>query len=258
MKRTEVFYYLYIPDDGRACQWNWFLDEQLSLIKKSRLHDVAKINLLISGPLHWSSLQNCFPFVKNGNKGTEENKIRFYEKIQEYVNWKFPFVHSFIFRDISEPNLFEGFPLSFIYEKCKTEDLNILYTHSKGITRTQPSIFSWREVLNDKLILEWKRCISFLEENDLVAMQDGAMSDKIVSGNFFWSKSSYIRTLCHPLDITQYTHENLLEEIKNYPSSVRYSYELWIRSNQPKIAWTNNTKIDHFDSYYFLENKDDV
>ena len=254
MKRTEVFYYLYIPDDTRSCQWIWFLDEQLKLIRNSRLHDFAKINLLISGPLHFISLDGSFVFLKNGAKN--EEAIPFYEKIQEYVRFRYPFVSSFIFRDVSEPNLYEGFPLSVIYNLCKNEDVNILYSHSKGITRAQPSVFNWREVLNQKLITEWKKCVSHLNDCDLVAMADSVMADTIVSGNFFWSKSSYIRTLDDPLNVDLYIHQGLKDEIKNSPVSQRYAYECWIRSKNPKIAWTNNTNTSHYDSYYFLENEE--
>lgn len=254
MKRTEIFYYLYIPNDARSSQWIWFLDEQLKLIRNSRLHDFAKINLLISGPLHFFSLDGTCLFMKNDS--IEKEAIPLYEKIQEYVRFRYPFVSSFFFRDVSEPNLFEGFPLTIIYNLCKNEDVNVLYSHSKGMTRSQPSVFNWREILNQKLISEWKKCVNYLNEYDVVAMADSAMSNSIVSGNFFWSKSSYIRTLSEPLDIDLYINSELKEEIKKTPYSQRYAYEYWIRSNNPKITWTNNTNTSHYDSYYFLENEE--
>ena len=108
-----------------------------------------------------------------------------------------------------------------------------------------PSISNWREILNYYCISQWKSCIDILENNnyDVVGVKDHA-DGKVISGNFWWAKSSYIKTLINPI-------EN--EGVRPDTVSNRYHLELWIVSNRPSVYYIADTKTNHYSQYCFLE-----
>lgn len=94
-------------------------------------------------------------------------------------------------------NLFEVFTINLLYEDAQKEDFNILYLHTKGITRDplHKSVHDWVNYLCYFNIYKFKKCIDFLKEYDTVGVNLANEPVTHYSGNFWWSKSSYIRKL---------------------------------------------------------------
>jgi len=244
MRAIEVFYHIFIPADIRATMWTWYVDQQLQLIKKSKLPEVAEINVAITMPRDWNQI--VMPFRPNGD---DQTNITFEQKVREYINTRFPWANIIDVRDI-DPNIFEGQTLELIWEHAQHYDFDICYVHSKGVVSASPSVGNWREILNHYCITEWPTCIKLLEQADAVGLKDKKSLDFTFSGNFWWSKSEHIRTLPDPIDSTVYTTNSEL-----FPGGpgYRYAFEYWVRSNNPKVDYIIDTETDHFNEYCFLE-----
>jgi hypothetical protein len=239
MRPIEVFYHVFIPADIRYTQWNWWIDQQLQLIQQSKLSDIAKINMAITMPSHYGEVSpgTRIPFRVNGSKDVS---IVFEQKVREYIGTRYPFVDIINIRDTGEPNIFEGHTLKLLWDRCQLEDIDVLYLHSKGVVSASPQVACWREILNYYCITEWPKCVSSLSLCDVTGVQDlNSIEHNTISGNFWWSKSAYIKKLPDPLH----------GDINN-----RYSFEQWIMKATPQIIYQIDTKIDHHDDYCFLEN----
>jgi hypothetical protein len=123
--------------------------------------------------------------------------------------------------------LYETFTINKLLEDSKQEDFEILYIHSKGITKSNNiNIKDWLEYLCYFTIYKYEICLMNLKNNDVVGVN--LLNTPIIhfSGNFWWSKSSYIQ---------------------NLKICVRKSYnspEYWItesRNGSYLSLWTSNT-----------------
>ena len=101
--------------------------------------------------------------------------------------------------------------LDLICEHCKEEDLNVLYLHTKGVTKPgYQQIIDWTNLLSHFNIVKWQDRLKDLEENDCSGINFFGNPDDInlhpstwgygkaplhYSGNFWWSKSSHIKKL---------------------------------------------------------------
>jgi len=242
----KVFYHVYIPEDLRACAWTWNVDQQLQLIKKSNLHKLADVYMCVTMPLWWSSL-----FGSDFLDTQSNNTTTFSHKLKEYVHCRYPWVKEVQVRDLTE-NIFEGSTLSYLHKMSMQEDFLGLYIHAKGIIpQSSPSVANWREILNHYCITEWCTNVKLLQQYQVVALNDGlSVNAPVVSGNFFWARSDYVRTLPDPIQSTLYTHTpNLWPKGNNY----RYAFELWILHNNPRVNYVCDTKVNHYSEYCFLE-----
>ena len=101
--------------------------------------------------------------------------------------------------------------LDLICEHCKEEDLNVLYLHTKGVTKPgYQQIIDWTNLLSHFNINKWEDRLKDLKENDCSGINFFGNPNDInehpstwgygkaplhYSGNFWWSKSSHIRKL---------------------------------------------------------------
>jgi hypothetical protein len=92
--------------------------------------------------------------------------------------------------------LYEVFTINQLHEDCKNEQFNILYLHTKGVSKpTNVFIKSWTEYMCYFNIHHYNNCIELLKDNDSVGVN---LKDEGVchyAGNFWWSKSEYINKL---------------------------------------------------------------
>lgn len=130
--------------------------------------------------------------------------------------------------------LYEQATLHHLYEHALTEDFYVLYLHSKGVKHNQqnPYIQDWVDVLSYFNIQKHETCIQHLEEYDAVGINLSSEPCTHYSGNFWWSKSSHIRTL----QKCTYTCYN--------------SPEFWITSMPGKFfsLWTSG--VNHYKERY--------
>lgn len=254
MAPIEVFYHFYIPNNHQAPNWVWWLDQQLQLIRDSKLHDIADINMAVTMPKYIDDFGN-WPIRANGNgREINQHRVNLEYKLIEYVALRYPFVNILNIRDTGEPNLYEGQTLRFLHDRCLKADIDVLYIHNKGVQSqiAGPPVYNWREVLNHFCIKEWPRCVRMLREYDIVAVGDGQDPNVSCSrsGNFWWSKSSYIRTLPNPLNSHEYAPEEMFPDRESY----RYAFEYWVGVNNPQIGAIAQTNTAHYDNLCFVEN----
>lgn len=140
----------------------------VDLIKKSKLYDV--VYEIRCGVLGFQS-QKFKNFIK------EHSKIKI---VIEDDNIK----------------LYESFTINKIIEDSILEDNNILYLHTKGCTKPHDiNVKSWVDYLCYFNITKWKIALDYLDANDMVGvnLQDRYGEELHYSGNFWWTKSSYVK-----------------------------------------------------------------
>jgi hypothetical protein len=246
MRDIKVYYHFFIPPDDRAGSWHWWIDQQLGMIKKNKLFAVAEINMCITMPRYWTELFGIEIFTH-----AVPNPINFEEKVREYINLRYPFVKIVDIRDINDFNIYEGQTISRLHYDAQHKDFDVCYFQNKGaVSGFTPHIANWRDVLNHYIIQEWTSCVGKLKDYDLVGIADRNCSNIMLSGNFWWSKSEYIRTLPEPL-----ASQGYIEDTNFHPlgSSYRYAFEHWVAKGNPKLFHIVETHVDHYSEYCFLE-----
>ena len=225
MRKIEVFYHLYIPDSPNSCMWVWWVDEQLSAIKQAKLHEYAKINIVITMPIFKDNL---------------------YKDVKLYISLRYSFANILNIRDTGAENIYEGQTLSYLYDACLTNDIDVLYFHSKGSGHFNMYSSNWRQLLNHFCITRWQDCIEKLKNVDVVGVSDPSIKngrfniDSFTSGNFWWSKSEHVRQLKHPLNLSVLTD--------------RYVYEHWILRTRGTVNYIYNLPVIPEDNFCFIEN----
>lgn len=238
---NTVYYHYWIPDDWRSLFWYWQLDEQCRLLKESGLVDSSYINCFITMPEYWINDSRGMPFEATATR----EPILFRHKVEEYIKHRYPFLNV-SFRDTGLENLYEGATLDEMHGDSlmlvnAEKETNLLYIHNKGICSAGPNARVWFDALNDTLITDWRNCVSALnhDNSNVVAVKDSTVryDEKgltHVSGNMFWTKSSYISKLERPI------------------YNDRYAYERWVTSGDPKgegINFVRDLKVDPFIEY---------
>lgn len=108
---------------------------------------------------------------------------------------------------------YERVCLHSMHDFSQQNNANILYIHAKGVStrfadnlKIQYNIKKWREMMEYFLIHNHKDCIELLTNNDALGsclvncrsndlVIDGEDHAYHFSGNFWWSKTDYIKTL---------------------------------------------------------------
>jgi len=139
------------------------------------------------------------------------------------------------------------------------KDANILYIHTKGVRNAgnKECTISWRKMMEFNLIENYEKCLLYLNYYDIIGnniINTFDIDDKNVSvngnhnyhysGNFWWSKKSYIKNLKY-LDIDN-SETSILTRCKA---------ENWICSNYPDskigIIFNDDTNIHPYHKYVF-------
>ena len=116
-------------------------------------------------------------------------------------------------------SLYEGPTLRELWRVCNEtdEEFYVYYLHTKGVsyppnTKSEP----WRQHMSDAILLNWEKCVKVLDSGEDTC---GIMwRCDHYSGNFWWAKASYIRTLKKPQE-----------------TSNRMYFEKWINPPVPII-----------------------
>lgn len=91
-------------------------------------------------------------------------------------------------------DLYESVTLNKLWYAAKEEEFNVLYLHSKGVSYNgqDQRILNWVEFLTYFNIDHHADCLEQLKENDVVGVNIYNHIMLHYSGNFWWSKSSYL------------------------------------------------------------------
>lgn len=128
----------------------------------------------------------------------------------------------------SNLKLYETSTLKLLYEHALLEDFNVLYLHTKGIrhNNTNINVTDWVKYLSYFNIYKHDICISQLSNFDAVGVNlstNPSPQEQYVlhySGNFWWSKSKYIKRLNMPVHLNYNSPEFWITETRkgNYLS----------------------------------------
>jgi hypothetical protein len=143
----------------------------------------------------------------------------------------------------------------------KNPDYKVLYFHTKGATKDELSVQSWRLMMEYFTIDKWKDCIQYLDEYTCVGSHLGTIGPSICEdgtliqndityaymGNFWWANASYINTI----------------KSRYMDSDCRMEKERWIGDSNtcyPKTLY-NNSDFDrdpfNFNNYeYYFKEED--
>jgi hypothetical protein len=133
----------------------------------------------------------------------------------------------------SDINLYEQSTINLLYEHSIHEDFDVLYIHTKGVkhNNSNPNVTDWVDYLSYFNIYKHDTCISHLKEYDAVGVN--LIGNPIhFSGNFWWSKSSYIKTL------------------KKCEYICYNSSEFWITGFNGRYLSLWNSNINHYHTCY--------
>lgn len=96
---------------------------------------------------------------------------------------------------VSNDSSDESSTLIKMWEVCQTYDSNILYLHSKGVTKpNNDNIKSWVNLMEYFCIEQYERCFRALEKYDTCGVNLSYEPMKHYSGNFWWANSKYIKS----------------------------------------------------------------
>lgn len=243
---VRVFYHVYIPADLKAQLWSSHVDQQLGMISSSGLKDVATVELLITMPMHWTSMFGV-AIIKNG---VSHDSISFAAKVREYIRTRYPWARIVEMRDSSE-NQFEAPTLRRMWQESQKQQFVALYLHTKGSANPSESVLNWRDILNYYHIQGWKQAPELLRHYHVLSVEDShSQQNPIVSGNFFWTTSDYLKTLADPARSELYTTN---PDVWPGAALYRYAFELWILSGNPLVYSWAHTNVNHYFEYCFLE-----
>ena len=130
-----------------------------------------------------------------------------------------------------------------IYQDSLSEDFNILYLHTKGVTSPEnKNITEWIYYMLFFNVTNYKDCLEKLSEYDVVGVNLREKNNQLqFEGNFWWSKSSYIRTL-------NIIEKELHEEGNEY---IPVSY---ITSSKGTFFSFKDSEVNHYVQSYVKEN----
>jgi len=134
--------------------------------------------------------------------------------------------------------------LNRLWETCKATDdeFYVYYCHTKGASYRQNFKSDiWRRVMAEAVLgRSWRECVVKLDEGNNtcgIMIRNGHYS-----GNFWWAKASYIRTLRKPLrSSNRFIHETWLSIRGNascpvgYPVSTRGLGQYWYSRGDMKM-----------------------
>jgi hypothetical protein len=124
--------------------------------------------------------------------------------------------------------------INLIKTFSERQNCEILYLHTKGITNNTDNIKDWTSMMLYFLVDKSDQCIEYLKEYDAVGCN--LITDTKTphfSGNFWWSTSSYIKTL-------PYLH-----------TTIKHYAEWWLlRNHTCKYKCIHNSNINHYQNTY--------
>ena len=260
--KKKFYYHVFLSDDFGT--WSSIVTEQFKLMEDHYLTDVldeVHINCIYISDIArdaFTALANIY--FKNPSITYYKNTIGS-DNSSDY--------ESKLNTNIS---LTENITLKQIYDDSQKEDFNILYVHSKGVTsvgrclkqlRVEDHLkyFYWRQYLNWAVIENWKSCVDAIDDGyDLSSSNFMLNPYPHISGNMWWGKSSYIRTLPDPTDVTWY--KQMQEASGDWgfrTAALRFRDEMWVTcSNTFKINLIETVEVENNPAYKIVPRRNYV
>lgn len=182
------------------------------------------------------------------------------------ANYTYPDKYQVIYMEQSTFT-YERKILEFMYNFAQSNAGDYFYIHTKGVSHHGKHNYSciedWRRYMEYFLIDNWAICAKDLETYDVVGVNSRSYP-KHYSGNFWWAKSSYVKTtnpnfnykdyyetenwiLRDCLNFYNYYETNINHYYQNYPA-YNYVSKMWrpppANTNAISIAY-NYTPVHH-------------
>lgn len=240
MIKKILYYHMYLTDEPST--WTNIFLEQMKAMEDSGLLselDMIKIVAITQDDERIRELESLCSTEMAADKG---------------VNFDIHFVKNPWANDIammenleSPHTITENYTFRRIYEDCQNaeEEFYVMYIHTKGITscmrlmskncilaQSFKNYYYWRQFLNWGVIKRWRSCVDALDYHDVAGVNFFSSPSPHFSGNFWWAKSSYIKTLPNPA--TKDWWYALKEKTSNIwlkGASDRFRDEQWVCSN---------------------------
>lgn len=225
---VRAYYHIHLTDDPLI--WSSIFLEQMKAIEDSGLSqhiDKMKVTCIAQDD------ERIRMFV---------NLCQSYNIHMELTVVKNPFDNDrdMLYNRNTDRSCTEDITLKRIWEDCKTEDMKVLYFHSKGSTSYSTNVnpdnivkhkeyFYWRGFMNWAALHMWAFCENALGTCDVAGGDYHPTPSPHFCGNFWWATSNHIRQLPDPLDKTWwYELQKRTTDpwIKQAP--VRMYDEMWI------------------------------
>ena len=185
-------------------------------------------------------------YLHNYRYGTEENWKSIFGEIIDYID-KSEIKNDKNFDELKifnkdTPELFEWITLENLWldSTQSEEEYYILYLHNKGVTHTNSLIKHakyWRQYMLYFCVSKWQNCIKELESFNAIGVDLSHENNNIwFAGNFWWTKSSYIKQLENP---------------KNFINDRMYA-EMWLgsKSTLSDFKSLHNSNTNHYEVEY--------
>lgn len=214
------------------------MSEQLTRLSEHELLETAETVFLCTNG-------NELNFMEAQNVLASERNIKFIHTSNRTDLWEYPTL------DLVKRNC----------DAAANEEYNVFYFHLKGLSRLGDGrVTDWRNFMEYWMIDNWRTCVEKLDSGyDLVGTNIIEQPWLHSSGNFWWSKSSYIKNKLSALpnpekDIKWGTPSPYTGAILD-GGNFRYDHEAWIGTGEPKwfeIAKTPGKEIPgwHFENLY--------
>lgn len=234
--KKYAYYHAYLTDETGS----WYqlcLDQIFTIFNSGLYNELEKIYITCVGKKEQISLfvGICFLFDK-------------FEIINEYPtdegeeNLSLKYTSSIDYTSKENKVYDETFTMCHIWDHANREDAYFLYFHTKGITApwrmreekdTTPAFpfvnyYLWRKFLDWGCIENWRMCVDALDNGHTSAGVN--YTDEPLphySGTYWWSKSSYIKTLPDIREDDWWQDLRQATTLKNWDSN-RNKPEMWI------------------------------
>jgi hypothetical protein len=173
MPSDDIFVYYHVAQMGN---WLEVVDDQLRELKESGLYDAASK-------------------IRMGVLGTEKEEPLLTPKTEILF-------HRPVLSEAELPTL------ECLHRDAMRSDFLVLYMHTKGVSYqkknyNKDAMTAWRKYLEHFCIGKWRECVARLADHDASGCEyvgprtrDTVKLPSHFRGNFWWSKASYLRTLC--------------------------------------------------------------
>lgn len=141
----------------------------------------------------------------------------------------------------------EGNTIVALTNFCLNNDCNVLYLHTKGVTRPdhlRKYTNAWKNYMEFFMIEKFDECICRLPFHHTVGVEYLKLPYKHYSGNFWWATSEYIKSKykqCNEVSITNFAD--------------RYECEFWLlKDSSHEIYEAHNSNSSLYINEYLRSN----
>ena len=137
-----------------------------------------------------------------------------------------------------DSKLYERPILEFMRKQSDILPGKYWYIHTKGIGHYKSpnynTISDWRKYMEYFVIKGWRRCVMDLDKYDIAGVNYNTSPSSHFSGNFWWARSSYIKT-----NNTEFNYKDYIEP------------EMWLCKGKSPIGISyHNSHVYHYTQSY--------